>query len=62
MSDATELVEEPIDTSHTMRGEIRRTSDQVRARRAATSRLMMVLCCAALAAAAVPLVALIYQF
>jgi phosphate transport system permease protein len=63
MSDATELVEEPapMDTSHTMRDEIRRTSEQVRARRVATSRIMMVLCYAALAVAAVPLVALIYQ-
>ncbi|MGC1238585.1 MAG: phosphate ABC transporter permease PstA [Acidimicrobiales bacterium] len=60
MSDVAELVE-PTDNSHTMRDEIRRTSEQARARRVVTSRIMMALCYAALTAAAVPLVALIYQ-
>jgi phosphate transport system permease protein len=60
MSDVAELIE-PTDNSHTMRDEIRRTSEQARARRVVTSRIMVALCCAALAVAAVPLVALIYQ-
>jgi phosphate transport system permease protein len=60
MSDLLDL-EEPKDTGHDMRDEIRRTSERVRARRVATSRVMVVLCSAALLLAAVPLVLLMYQ-
>jgi phosphate transport system permease protein len=54
-------LEEPKDTGHDMRDEIRRTSERVRARRVATSRIMVALCSAALIIAAVPLVLLIFQ-
>lgn len=60
MSDLIEL-EEPSDTGHAMRDEIRRTSDRYRARRVAISRLMVALCSVALLIAAVPLVLLMYQ-
>lgn len=60
MSDLMEL-EEPRDTTHAMRDEIRRTSDRVRARRVTRSRIMVALCSLALVIAAVPLVALLYQ-
>jgi phosphate transport system permease protein len=60
MSDLIDL-EEPRDTGHDMRAEIRRTSQRVRARRVATSRIMVVLCSVALLIAAVPLVLLMYQ-
>jgi phosphate transport system permease protein len=60
MSDLIDL-EEPKDTGHDMRAEIRRTSERVRARRVATSRIMVVLCSIALLIAAVPLVLLMYQ-
>ena len=48
MSDLVEL-EEPKDTGHAMREEIRRTSDRFRARRVAISRVMVALCSGALA-------------
>ncbi|HEY1761308.1 MAG TPA: phosphate ABC transporter permease PstA [Acidimicrobiales bacterium] len=60
MSNLIDL-EEPKDTGHDMRAEIRRTSERVRARRVATSRIMVVLCSVALLVAAVPLVLLMYQ-
>jgi phosphate transport system permease protein len=60
MSDLVEL-EEPSDTGHAMRDEIRRTSDRFRARRVAISRVMVALCSVALLVAAVPLVLLMYQ-
>ncbi|MEO9180996.1 MAG: phosphate ABC transporter permease PstA [Acidimicrobiales bacterium] len=46
---------------HELRKEIRRISNQVRARRVMMSRLMMATCMAALVLAAVPLVLLMYQ-
>jgi phosphate transport system permease protein len=60
MSDLIEL-EEPGDSGHAMRDEIRRTSDRFRGRRVAISRAMVALSCAALAIAAVPLILLMYQ-
>ena len=60
MSDLLDL-EEPKDTGHAMRDEIRRTSERVRGRRVATSRVMVALCSVALLIAAVPLVLLMYQ-
>ncbi|MGB8179637.1 MAG: phosphate ABC transporter permease PstA [Acidimicrobiales bacterium] len=60
MSDLIEL-EEPGDSGHDMRDEIRRTSDRFRGRRVAISRAMVALSCAALAIAAVPLILLMYQ-
>ncbi len=60
MSDLLDL-EEPHDMSHAMRDEIRETSDRVRARRVAASRIMVALCSVALLIAAVPLVLLILQ-
>ncbi|MGA7833779.1 MAG: phosphate ABC transporter permease PstA [Acidimicrobiales bacterium] len=60
MSDLLDL-EEPSDTGHAMRDEIRRTSNRVRARRVTTSRIMVGLCSVALLIAAVPLVLLVYQ-
>lgn len=60
MSDLMEL-DQPSNSSHDMRDEIRRTSDRVRGRRVAVSRLMVALCSIALAIAAVPLVMLMYQ-
>ncbi len=60
MSNLTDL-EEPNDTQHAMRDEIRQTSQRVRARRVVTSRVMVALCSVALIVAAVPLVLLMYQ-
>jgi phosphate transport system permease protein len=60
MSDLMEL-DQPSNSSHDMRDEIRRTSDRVRGRRVAVSRVMVALCSIALAIAAVPLVMLMYQ-
>jgi phosphate transport system permease protein len=60
MSDLLDL-EEPSDTGHAMRDEIRRTSERVRGRRVAVSRVMVALCSVALLIAAVPLVLLMYQ-
>jgi phosphate transport system permease protein len=60
MSDLLDL-EEPKDTGHEMRDEIRKTSERSRARRQATSRVMVILCSLALLIAAVPLVLLMYQ-
>ena len=61
MSDLLDL--EPRNTGHEndMREEIRKTSEQARARRQVTSRIMVVLCSVALVIAAVPLVLLIFQ-
>jgi phosphate transport system permease protein len=60
MSDLIEL-EEPAEPSNSSREEIRRISDNARARRIAISRVMVALCGVALLIAAVPLVALLYQ-
>ena len=60
MTDLIEL-EEPTEPSTSSREEIRRISDNARARRVVTSRIMVALCGVALLIAAVPLVALLYQ-
>jgi phosphate transport system permease protein len=60
MSDLKEL-EEPTEPSSSSREEIRRISDNARARRVVVSRVMVALCGVALLIAAVPLVALLYQ-
>lgn len=60
MNELAEL-DQPVETGHEMRDEIRRISDRVRARRVATSRAMVAVCVAALVVAAVPLVFLVYQ-
>jgi phosphate transport system permease protein len=60
MSDIAEL-EQPIETGHRMRDEIRRTSDRVRGRRQLQSRIMVTLCATALSVTAVPLLLLLYQ-
>jgi phosphate transport system permease protein len=60
MSDLTEL-EEPVVMRSRMRDEIRRTSEQSRARRMTISRIMVALCGVALVISAVPLVALVYE-
>jgi len=61
MSDLLEEIVAPAEDNHSMRDEIRRVSDQIRARRLFRSRVMITLCAAALALAAVPLVLLLYQ-
>jgi phosphate transport system permease protein len=60
MNDLTQL-EEPVTMRSRMREEIRRTSEQSRARRLSVSRIMIALCALALVISAVPLVALVYE-
>jgi phosphate transport system permease protein len=60
MSDIIEL-QEPVETGHQMRDEIRQISDRVRARRQIRSRIMVVLCGTAFLISAVPLVLLLFQ-
>jgi phosphate transport system permease protein len=60
MSDIVEL-DEPMESGHEMRDEIRRISHRTHARRVAVSRTMVALCSVALLIAAVPLVFLLYQ-
>ena len=57
MSEITEL-QEPKETGHQMRDEIRSISERARARRQVRSRIMVVLCAIALLITAVPLVLL----
>jgi len=60
MSEIIEL-QEPVETGHQMRDEIRQISDRVRARRQIRSRIMVVLCGTAFLISAVPLVLLLFQ-
>lgn len=60
MIDATGL-EPAIDTGHELRAEIRRVSQDARARRVLVSRIMMTLCAVAITLAAIPLLMLIFE-
>jgi phosphate transport system permease protein len=60
MSDMIEL-EEPTQTGHHLRDEIRQISDRNRGRRVVRSKIMVVLCAVALSITAVPLLLLLYQ-